>query len=233
MLSNEDIVAATKALVQATKATASDLAVGDVAGEEDFSGQLIGRCKQKLEDLHTPNARWQVAASITEADDGPARPSIRLSVRQTKSKGPGSEESWSGADLLMVLEITCSDYEVRKGILIQAKRLEPGKQLTARDALNLRSQCKDMLDLTPSSFVFIYSKTGVTTLSASVIEGSEHKDLYGLEQWQDSTRIFFLDFIKCWIGDPRLSATDRETLAVLRAQSNARNALLLKVNEGR
>jgi hypothetical protein len=123
MLTNEDINLLSHALVQATEATAHDLALDDVAGEEDFSGQLIGRCKQKLEDLHA-HARWRVAAAITEADDGPARPSIRLSARQTKSKGTGSEESWSGADLLMVLEITSSDYEVRKGVLIQAKRLE-------------------------------------------------------------------------------------------------------------
>jgi hypothetical protein len=78
MLSHEDIVLATEVLVQATKATARDLASDDVAGEEDFSGQLIGRFKQKLEDLHTPNARWRVAAAITEAEDGLARPSIRF-----------------------------------------------------------------------------------------------------------------------------------------------------------
>jgi hypothetical protein len=232
MLSQEDIAIATEVLAQAAEATARDLAADDVAGEEDFSGQLIGRCKQKLEDLHTPNARWRVAAAITEADDGPARPSIRFSARQTKSKGPGSEESWSGADLLMVLEIKSPDYEVRKGVLVQAKRLEPGKQLAIRDARNLRSQCKDMLDLTPSSFVFIYSETGVITLSASIVEGSERRDLHQLEQWPNSTNIFFMDFMKCWTGDPRLSATDREALAVLRAESNARNALLLKVSEG-
>jgi hypothetical protein len=100
-----------------------------------------------------------------------------------------------------------------------------------RDARDLRSQCKDMLDLTPSSFVFIYSETGVTTLSASTVEASTTRELHKLEQWPNSTDIFFLDFMKCWIGDPRLSATDREALAVLRTQTNARNAMLLKATE--
>jgi hypothetical protein len=131
----------------------------------------------------------------------------------------------------MVLQIKSPDYEVNKGVLVQAKRLEPGKQLAIRDARDLRSQCKDMLDLTPSSFVFIYSETGVTTLSAAVVEGSTRRDLHELEQWPNSTNILFMDFMKCWIGDPRLSATDHEALAVLRAESNARNALLLKANE--
>jgi hypothetical protein len=231
MLSREDIMLAANELSTATDATTRDLAHGDVAGEEDFTGQLIGRCKQKLEDLKMPHARWGVAAILTEADDGPARPSVRLSARQTQSKGGGSEESWSGADLLMVLEITAPDYEVRKGVLIQAKRLEPGKKLPTRIARDLRSQCKDMLDLTPASFVFVYSKTGVMTLSATTVEASERRDLHELEQWPNSTAVFFTDFMKCWTGDPRLAATDRESLAVLRAESNARNAMLLRASQ--
>jgi len=37
--------------------------------------------------------------------------------------------------------------------------------------------------------------------------------------------IFFSDFAKCWIGDPRLQATDKQSLAVLRQRAVARNAL--------
>jgi hypothetical protein len=131
-----------------------------------------------------------------------------------------------------VLEIDTPDYEVRKGVLVQAKNLEPGKKLSTSVANDLRGQCKDMLDLTPASFVFLYSKTGVMTLSAATVEGSKRNDLHVLEQWSNSTRVFFMDFVKCWVGDPRLSATDRETLAVMRALSNARNAILVKADEG-
>src|SRR5690348_10873097 len=103
VISHDDIDKAAEALMGVAAATAHDLAMGDVGGEEDFSGQLIGRCKQKLEDLHTSNVRWSVGAAVTESEDGPAQPSVRFSARQTTSKGGRSEESWSGADLLLVL----------------------------------------------------------------------------------------------------------------------------------
>jgi hypothetical protein len=232
MLTDEDVIEVSEVLAEMAAATAADLSEGDVAGEEDFSGQLIGRCKGKLQNYRTPNARWRVGATVTEAEDGPPIPSVRFSARQTQSKGRGSEESWSGADLLMVLQIVTPDYEVRKGVLVQAKNLEPGKKLDTSIANDLRGQCTDMLNLTSSSFVFLYSKSGVTTLSATQVEGSKRNDLHVLEQWEDSTLIFFMDFIKCWVGDPRLKATDKTTLAVLRALSHARNAILLRADQG-
>jgi hypothetical protein len=191
MLLTDDILAAATALVDSATATAKDLEIEDVAGEEDFTGQMIGRLKEKFQNLKSPNARWLVGAAITQADDGPPRTSVRLSARQTQSKGPESEESWSGADLLLVLEITSPDYEIRKGVLIQAKALQPGTKMKLRDARRLRSQCKSMLDLTSASFVFVYSTSGVVSLSASTVEASETRKLHELEQWPDSTKIFF------------------------------------------
>jgi hypothetical protein len=231
MLNPDEIMLAARAINEAVEATARDFAVDDVAGEEDFTGQLLGRCKATMEHLDTPGTYWRVAATIQEREDGPPIPSVRFSARQTVSKGPSSEESWSGADLLMVLEIKTDDYEIRKGVLVQAKRLEHGEKLTARDARRLREQCKGMLDLTADSFVFVYSTEGVTTLSATAVEGSKRDDLHSLEQWPNSTIVFFMDFLKCWTGDSRLKATDHESLAVLRALSRARNAMLIKATE--
>jgi hypothetical protein len=95
----------------------------------------------------------------------------------------------------------------------------------------LREQCRDMLNLTPASFVFVYANSGVTALSASAVESSEQRKIHELEQWPNSARVFFLDFLKCWVGDPRLAATNRESLAVLRALSDARNAVLFRAVE--
>ncbi|MCS3895148.1 hypothetical protein M2171_004281 [Bradyrhizobium japonicum USDA 38] len=231
MLSQDSMNAAVAAFEGALNATAGDIAAGDVAGEEDFTGQMLGRCKERLGSLTDHSIRWQTVATITEEKDGPPRPSVRFSARQTTSKGGASEEWWSGADLLMALDIRTKDYEVRKGVLVQAKRLEPGTRLTKKVADDLRGQCRDMLNLTPSSFVFLYAKSGVTTLSASVVEASQRRDLHALEQWQNSTGVFFVDFLKCWVGDPRLAATDRQTLAVLRALADARNAVLFRATE--
>src|SRR5437879_6079924 len=126
MLADQIIMAAADAFGSALDDTAADLAIGDIADEEDFTGQMIARCKERLAGLTDDLVHWKTVAAITEKDDGPPRPSIRFSSRQTTSKGGATEESWSGADLLMVLDIRATDYNVRKGVLIQAKRLEPG-----------------------------------------------------------------------------------------------------------
>ena len=147
MLNIKDITIASSALQEAA---AKDFAAEDIAGEGDFSGQLIGRFKGRIETLKTPNVHWHVAAAIT---DDPVS-AVRFSGRQTGSQGPGSEEAWSGADLLFVLDIRSRDYQVRKGVLVQAKRLERGKKLPPADARRLKSQCNNMLDLSSACFVF-------------------------------------------------------------------------------
>lgn len=226
MLDEAEIAAAADAFIDAIEATASDLAHDGVSGEVDFSGQLIGQLKARLSAIDTPKTKWRVGAVVTEREDGPATPSVRFQARQTSSR---SEEPWSGADILMVLDIDTPDYKEQKGVLIQAKRLEAGKKLDTREASRLRGQCGDMLDLTASSYVFLYAPNDVTILSATIVEGSERDDLHALHQWD--AKVFFIDFIKCWIGDPRLDATDKQTLAVLRSLANARNAVLLEASQ--
>jgi|SRR5712672_150532 len=230
MLGIEDIDIAVGALKEAAAATARDFGAEDVAGEEDFSGQLIGRLKGTIDFLKTPHARWHVGAAIGP-DDVPAVSTVRFSGRQMGPKGRGSEETWSGADLLLVLEIRTPNYEIRKGVLVQAKRLESGRSLPSDGVLRLKSQCRDMLDLSAASFVFLYARTDLTVISATAVEGSDRRDLHALVQFSDSTCVFLSDFLKCWIGDPRLTATDRESLAVLRALARARNALLIKAEQ--
>lgn len=225
MLDDADLRSAAETFVKAIDATAREYAHDGVSGEVDFSGQLIGQLKARFDGFTAPSSRWHVGASITEREDGPPIPSIRFSARQTN---PVTEEPESGADILMVLDIQSPDYAVQKGVLIQAKRLDVGKSLPSAIASDLRAQCTDMLNLTAASFVFLYAPSRVTILSATIVENSKRNDLHALEQYVP--KIFFIDFLKCWIGDPRLNAIDRETLAVMRSLSQARNALLLNAS---
>src|SRR5437899_950139 len=183
MLNHDDIIAAANIFKKATKSTSEDYAHGDVAGEEDFSGQLIGRLKGKFEEFETPSVRWSVGATVTEAADGPLLPTVRFSGRQT---GKIVEEPATGADMVFVLDIRAGDYVSSKGVLVQAKRLKRGAKLPSAIATDLRSQCTDMLNLTPASFVFLYSPTDVAVLSATIVEGSKRDNLHALEQWRDS-----------------------------------------------
>lgn len=229
MLTREDIELAAQTMVRAAEDTARDFALGDVGGEEDFSGQLIGRIKSRVEDLRTPNANWRASSVIEERVDGPLLPTVRLSARQLGSKGRRSEESWSGADIVMVFDAQGPDNHIKKGVLIQAKRLDPGDKLTIRVSRDLKKQCRDMLNLTPASFIFLYSGNGVACVSAASVEATERRDLHELVPFQNFW--FFHDFLVCWIGDPRLQATDRASLAELRALTRARNALLVSAAE--
>ena len=156
----------------------------------------------------------------------PAIPSVRFFARQTTSKGGASEERETGADMLFVLDIRTDYYVQQKGVLVQAKRLVRGKKLPTAKAQLLRAQCSKMLDQSAASFVFLYAPDGMTVISATVVEGSTRNDLHALEQYRDTTLIFFSDFLLCWIGDPRLKATDKQSLAVLRALSEGETRCL-------
>ncbi|MBP2237085.1 hypothetical protein J2Z31_003599 [Sinorhizobium kostiense] len=157
---------------------------------------------------------WQVETAETDKPHG------RLRAR-TLSKV--SEEPIYGADIVMAIEARGPDFEMKKGFLAQAKRLEYGKKLSTADYNGLRKQCQNMLNVTAASFVFIYSRTGVTVLSANAIITSSNRDLWALPTWPID--VLYYDFAICWIGDYRLRTTTRRTLDELRATLDANAAI--------
>jgi hypothetical protein len=227
VIEREEALRAGEELAKAAAAVANDYAVGDIGDEEDFTGQLIGRLKGKVEQLSNEKIQWRVSAAIEEREDGPPVPltSVRFSGRQLGAKGPSSEESVIGADMVLVIDINGPDFAIQKGLIIQAKKLERFSALPSTDEQRLRDQCAAMLDRTPASYVLLYSKDGVHCVSAAGIEGCSSPRLGLIDQYP--VEFLFADFFLCWIGDPRIKATDRDSLTVLRSMSQARNALLL------
>lgn len=201
-------------LAKATQRVVADYQEGDVVGEEPFSDQLCGRLKETLEDFETPNVRWQVDVAV--GGEGAARLRMRTLNKRT-------EEPRFGADLVMVLDLKLKDYTIRKGLLAQAKRLEPGKNMKTADWMKLRDQCADMLEITPASMVFLYSKSGITPISATAAVAYGQRDLHELETY--SMEVFFRDFAICWIGDPHIQASDPASLEALRLVTGARAAV--------
>ena len=230
MLPIEDVMIASSAIVQAIESTAADYAEGDMGDEDDFSSQMVGRIKGRVDDLRTPNTVWSVGAAIDGRSE-PLMPSVRLSGRHLTSRGKKSEETLMGADLVIAVDIETPTEVVRKGILIQAKRLDDGKQMDAREYGRLRAQCSDMLDLTSDSFVFLYSPNKVSIVSAASVEASTVRTLHDLAMY--APQVLFEDLFFCWQGDPRLKATTREALAELRALARAKNALLVRARVDR
>lgn len=174
-------------LAEATDRVARDYEEEDVGGEEDFSSQLCGRLKETVNNYPTPTMVWQVETEEAELGRG-------FFKARTLSKV--SEEPFYGADIIMVIDAAGPGYEVKKGFLAQAKRLERGKYL-GTDAYNdLRKQRHDMLNVTSASYVFLYSTTGVTVVSANAVTAAMNQDLWALPTYP--LEILYYDFAICW-----------------------------------
>lgn len=220
MIAEHDVRIAAAAMSDACMRVAADFGSGDVAGEEDFTGQLIGRLKSEFDHLKTSSTTW--STTDVSDDDLPLDVSVRFSGRQLNKQ---MEEPKFGADLVAVLNIMGPKFTISKGILAQAKIQERGQVLKKRDWDRLKTQVATMLDLTPTSFVFVYSKKDVTVLPATVVEASDRRDLHELRRYP--IEFLFLDFLFCWVGDPRIAATSRDSLISLRAQVRAKHALIV------
>jgi hypothetical protein len=125
------------------------------------------------------------------------------------SSGKGAEETAVGADLIIHVHFRSPEITYSKGILVQAKRIEPGEMMGKSAHEELVGQCKQMLSYTAASFVFDYAKYGMRCGAASAIATSNNRDLY--EQCVWTPYRFFLELFRCPIGDPRIgSAKIRE-----------------------
>ena len=92
----------------------------------------------------------------------------------------------------------------------------------------LQAQVNKMLDITPDSFVLVYTKSGFVFVPAISVNGITYmKDgnyIYG-----KNIRLFFQEFLMCFIGDHRISAVDDQTLAIMAEKNRSRYALLLQL----
>jgi hypothetical protein len=168
-----------------------------------------------------PAMTERMITAIEKALDGEVIRGVRWEAKTLTDRGKGTQEKRYGADFLGALNIDLPDYKVAKGFLAQAKLL---KHETVDDLSGLKEQCKKMLKLSPDSFVFLYSKTGVRVVPAISVIASDRDptELYGR-----SVQRFFEEHIECFIGDRAIQAATPGTLEDLRHRYEARDALLL------
>ena len=123
--------------------------------------------------------------------------------------GAAAEEKRTGADMLIHVSLKTTTEQFSKGVLVQAKRLDAGQNMSTAEMKRLQAQCGRMLAHTASSFVFDYSPLSMRVGSAARIEHTKERNLYELCGWTPYR--FFLELFRCPIGDPRLkSALVRE-----------------------
>jgi len=158
---------------------------GNVTDEEDITGELAGAFGVAFRFRQIENLTWSCSV-----------------VRH--HKGRAAEESRVGADLLIHVSLKTTDLVYSKGVLVQAKRVEPGEPMKPAMQADLVRKCKQMLRITPASFVFDYAKGSMRCGSASRIAGSQNRDLYQECQWTPLR--FFWELFRCPIGDPRITS---------------------------
>jgi hypothetical protein len=185
---------AAKLAEKASARAMRDMAHHYAFDEDDVTGVLVGN-------LHTEFDNNEL--------DG-----IRLRARILRHrKGVAAEERRIGADMLIHIGMDTSTQSYSKGVLIQAKKSEATDYWSARWRADLVNQCNKMLNITPSAFVFSYSKHGIRCGAATRVVGAKnHASLRYLCGW--TSYRFFLELFRCPIGDPRISSAKLDDLPV-------------------
>lgn len=187
-------------VAQAANRVCDVLAEGRIEQEPDFTSRMLGAIEEAMNNFSVKGVRW-TAKTLTD-------------------RGPGAQEKQYGADFIGVLEISLPGYEVRKGFLAQAKLIEPNKRMASRDFHRMASQCERMLRLSPDSFVFLYSKQGVSVVPAisivSVATSMPFTNPYRL--YPRGIATFYQEHFASFIGDRNISRPDLATLLRLKAR---------------
>lgn len=149
-------------------------------------------------------------------------------------RGRYAQEHRHGADFAGVLSIDLPEFNVKKGFLAQAKLVEPQETLSRTEFERMKDQCEVMLSQTPDSFLFLYSRDGVTVVPAVSVVSSEPRNPH--EFYGRSISRFYEEHFESFIGDRRLYAATPamldELLEKTRRDVDARKLLYLEARGG-
>lgn len=165
---------------------------GFVTDEDDITGIIIG----------------QLDSVFDEKIGGITWSSSILRHR----KGIAAQEKKTGADMLLHVSITTPELTYSKGVLIQSKRIDKGMTMAEKDYKELKKQCEKMLDITPASFVFNYTKSEMRWASATKIIGTSNgvlNNACNLTAYR-----FFLELFRCTTGDPKITSAKFDDLQI-------------------
>jgi hypothetical protein len=174
--------------------TMNDMRNRHASDEDDVTGLLVGRLHAEFENTDIDGVN------------------IRASILRHRS-GVAAEERRIGADIVIHVGLDTPTQSYSKGVLIQAKKSEQFDYWSRRQRDDLIDQCKKMLRVTASSFVFNYSVNGIRCGAATRVMGArEPAGLRYLCGW--TSYRFFLEFFRCPIGDPKITSANVADLPV-------------------
>lgn len=177
---------------RAVSAAMQKYANGLVTDEDDITGALIGRLDSVF-DEKIGGITWSSAI-----------------LRHRK--GVAAQEKKAGADMLFHVSIRTPQLTYSKGVLIQSKRIDEDAEMTVAGHKELIGQCNKMLSITPASFVFNYTKSGMRCASATKIAGTTSRTLD--ESCNLTSYRFFLELFRCTTGDQRITSARFDELQI-------------------
>ena len=201
MLRNLGVIrSAAKRIAEAAERSVEDLNQRLVEQEPHLTDRMLGR--------------------IAEAMEGERKHGVKWTAKTLTDHGPGTQEKEYGADFIGVLDIAIPGYRVAKGFLAQSKLIKNGTMPT-REFRRMVDQCKQMLELSPSSFVFGMESTGIRVIPAvAVVASSGPEYIFSSDSvYSRKVSSFYEAHFECFIGDLNIHEPSEDTLARLRARS--------------
>jgi hypothetical protein len=192
-------------LAAAAERTVEALRAGRIEQEPAFTDRMLGRIEEAMEGYEIKGIRW-TAKTLTD-------------------RGRGAQETEYGADFVGVLSIRLPDYSVDKGFLAQAKLIEPDGYFPPAEYRRLADQCNDMLNVTPSAYVFLYSRHGISIVPAIAVVSSSHCNPHNL--YRRSAARFYEEHFESFFGDRRIRVPNIDALEALRHEGRSRASLFL------
>ena len=197
MLKNRHIVrASARRIAKAATQAVTGYQLNEVEEETDFTAVMLGHMKESMNGYEVRGVRW--------------------SAKILTSHRPNAQETRFGADFVGVVKMDLPEYAIAKGFLAQAKRVEPGGPFRQRDWDRLVEQSRAMLSVTLESFIFLYSRTGITVAPATAIIAAQRR-CNPHELYAHSVTRFYEQHFECFVGDPNIQSADIGTLERLQA----------------
>lgn len=169
-----------------------------IAEEEDYTQLVVSMLKGAING-YTLRLRQVPRLSYGYASPG----SVRLAAtafdgRPMSRKGGESEESLTGADMMLVFKTDgIEGLAEQKGILVQAKKRDTQFRKTSDKGLIV--QCKQMSEITDDCFALIYALNGI-----HVFGNAHKKSVLNASESDFSLGQLVAKFVSCEVGDRSL-----------------------------
>ncbi len=163
-------------------------------------------------------------------------------ARNVRGIGGKAPEGNFGADACGILKIDVPGLRFAKGMLIQSKwaraphvtmDIPTHPTPTFRNDAEfqrMQGQCREMLKISPDSFVIVYSTDGFSATPASSIVGVNNQASQ-ITLYSKGLSPFFKEFLMCFIGDPKINDYGDTTLKRLKDEYDVRNILEIAVSK--